>query len=162
MFGLLVSLQLSFRNQHVSLSSQISVLQQNIVAIRGRFESLKGKTGGGEFPEELIWKNASRADVELSLQKLAVDLATQSGMKIVTFGNSRVSYETHADTASFNIEVEGPLDGALMFLSKLEQQAPKVAVATLRIRPDRSQGSGETNVPVYLQVNLWAYWNGAT
>ncbi|WP_424831387.1 GspMb/PilO family protein [Ruegeria sp.] len=112
-----------------------------------------------EFPAELMWPEETKADAELSLQKVIVDLASKSGMKATTFNNTLTKRNAQRAIASFNIEMEGVLDDAYAFLAGLEAHQPKIAVGNLRIRPGQLRTGPAKQGVVRVQVDLWIYWS---
>jgi len=156
--ALLLAAHFAFSNHRETLRQSVVRLEEDIANIQNRLTYLNRETAGAEFPAELLWSESNRADAELSLQKTAVDLVSKSGMTLVSFNNSGVSRELHNQTVSFNIELEGSLEGAFTFLAEVENHLPRVAIGTLRLRPSLRNNQSSSSVSVFLQLNLWVFW----
>jgi len=156
--GLLLAIHFSFQQQNKSLLRQVVALKESTTEIHRRFQRLSLETGRIEFPSDLIWVYASKADAELALQKLVVDRATEFGMEIVRFGNASLTHETSNEVVSFRLEVEGSLGDVLGFLEEIENHTPKIALAAMRIRPSRRHGPTNQSSSIHLQVTPWVYW----
>lgn len=140
----------------ISLTNDIKTLSATIAEMEN-----SGSTVA--FPAALIWNLASKTDAELALQDAIVGAADQYDLTLLTFGASPLTRDTQQNMAAFEFETEGPLTEVLSLLAELEQISPRVAIASLQIRPTQNYGStGFEDVYVYSRVTAWAYWEDAS
>ena len=141
---------------------EITSLENEISTLTSRIANLEHAGPEPVFPDELLWHAASKADAELALQDQVVALAGRSGMTLTTFGTSGLERDSAQSVMSFNVEAEGPLNQIYAFLGALERLDPKVAVGAVRIRPVQTYGDLQSEVLVYAQITLWAFWEAGT
>ena len=161
--GLYWSTYLPSEARKGALNHEISSREADIAALQARVNGLAGSGSEIVFPEELIWALKNKADAELAFQDAIVDLASQFGITLITFGTSGLTRDTAQAMMAFEVEAEGPIGQVHAFLAALEHLNPKAAIGMLRLRP--AQGYGiETNedVLIFSQITIWAFWGDAS
>lgn len=144
------------------LHIEITELEQNIISLNQRLTALDANKIDIAFPEPLLWRAATKADVELALQNRMVNLAEQHQLTLINFGSSTLSREVSQQQIALELEGEAPLGEFYSFLTKLEQLDQKVAIAALRLRPIQHKEEAPTDVNVYIQMTLWAFWESSS
>ncbi|WP_395541049.1 GspMb/PilO family protein [Neotabrizicola sp. sgz301269] len=134
-------------------------LAQQEEQLARRIKGLKATDASIRMPIGYVWPGRDRAEIELALQKVLVEISTEAGMQLVTFGSGPSSAVETAPTVAYDVELQGGHVELARFLALLEAHRPAVAISYLWLRP-LPVDPKKPMAPLNARLTVWAFWGG--
>jgi hypothetical protein len=114
------------------------------------------------FPNNFLIKASSQADASLILQRTVVALAEEANLILTTFGPTRAIEKTTQSNVAFQFEGQANYADVLAFLQALNGSDFPIAISNVVVRRARSRQKDTTDISVFFQMSLWAFWGTGT
>lgn len=152
-FGGLYKLRQERRAEQI----EINALQKQVAEMERRLAAMDVAEENGGISLPVISAPDALA-AELDLQARILDLASEYGVTLSSFGAAPVPVETSQDALGFEMEFEASHDEAVQLIEAVENSTPPVAIHALWLRHLPVGSLGDAVTPVSVRIALWAFW----